>query len=177
MSNRGPRRCHHTGRHGSHGSHRRQLRPARIHLSIGRLRLHLRKQWHSSAAWIRGRLGHAFGLHRDSAVLRSLWNALAQRALPWMPLWAGAALFAGGITLLNLRGIRSTAKINELLLVMMFIVLGAFIVFAVRYICLGHGLAGLFSIRPFYNPEHFQRAKDWCGNLVCRSYLSRIRRG
>jgi putrescine importer len=78
-----------------------------------------------------------------------------QRALPWMPLSIGAALFAGGITLLNLRGIRSTARTNELLLVMMFIVLGAFIVFAVRYVCLKYGFAGLFSIRPFYNPETF----------------------
>lgn len=78
-----------------------------------------------------------------------------QRALPWIPLWAGAAFFAGGITLLNLRGIRSTARTNELLLLLMFLVLGAFIVLAVRYICLRHGLTGLFSTRPFYNPESF----------------------
>src|SRR5579862_3363396 len=57
-----------------------------------------------------------------------------QRALPWMPLSLGAALFAGGITLLNLRGIRSTARTNEILLVIMFIVLAGFIVFAIRYI-------------------------------------------
>jgi len=78
-----------------------------------------------------------------------------QRALPWMPLWAGAALFAGGITLLNLRGIRSTARTNELLLVMMFVVLGAFVVLAVRYILLRQGLAGLLSTSPFYNPATF----------------------
>jgi putrescine importer len=78
-----------------------------------------------------------------------------QRALPWMPLSLGAALFAGGITLLNLRGIRSTARTNELLLVIMFIVLGGFIVFAIRYICIRYGFAGLFSTRPFYNPATF----------------------
>jgi amino acid transporter len=78
-----------------------------------------------------------------------------ERALPGMPFWIGAALFAGGITLLNLRGIRSTARTNELLLIFMFIILGAFILLAIRYICLRRGIAGLFSARPFYNPATF----------------------
>ncbi len=64
-------------------------------------------------------------------------------------------MFAGGITLLNLRGIRSTARTNELLLIFMFIILGGFVVFAIRYICVRQGVGGLFSIRPFYNPATF----------------------
>jgi putrescine importer len=99
-----------------------------------------------------------------------------QRALPWMPLWAGAALFAGGITLLNLRGIRSTARTNELLLAMMFIVLGAFIVFAVRYICLRQGIGRALLHPPVLQPRDLQRAQDRCGHFVCRSHLSWIRR-
>ncbi len=78
-----------------------------------------------------------------------------QRALPWMPLPVGAALFAGGITLLNLRGIRATARTNELLLAVMFLVLGGFIFLAVRYIWIQHGFPALFSSRPFYNPATF----------------------
>jgi putrescine importer len=82
-----------------------------------------------------------------------------ERALPWIPVWAGAALFAGGITVLNLREIRSTARTNELLLLIMFVVLGAFIVLAIRYIWLQHGPAGLISSSPFYNPESFSLRK------------------
>lgn len=82
-----------------------------------------------------------------------------QRAIPWIPLWVGAALFAGGITLLNLRGIQTTARTNELLLITMFVVLGAFIVLAIRYIWLKQGFDGLFSVRPFYNPETFSLRK------------------
>ena len=78
-----------------------------------------------------------------------------QRALPWMPLPVGAALFAGGITALNLHGIRATARTNELLLAVMFLVLGGFIILAIRYIWIQHGFSGLFSVRPFYNPATF----------------------
>jgi putrescine importer len=78
-----------------------------------------------------------------------------QRALPWMPLPVGAALFAGCITLLNLHGIKATARTNELLLAFMFIVLGGFIVLAVRYIWIHNGPSALISARPFYNPATF----------------------
>lgn len=78
-----------------------------------------------------------------------------QRALPWMPLPVGAALFASSITLLNLHGIKATARTNELLLAFMFLVLGGFIVLAVHYIWVQSGPSGLISIRPFYNPATF----------------------
>lgn len=78
-----------------------------------------------------------------------------QRALPWMPLPVGAALFAGSITALNLHGIKATARTNELLLAFMFLVLGGFIVLAIHYIWMHNGPAGLISVRPFYNPATF----------------------
>lgn len=85
-----------------------------------------------------------------------IYGTLAlQRALPWLPFFLGSAIFAGGITLLNLRGIRATARNNQILLAIMFVVLGAFLVFAVRYLWMRQGLAGLFSWAPFYNPATF----------------------
>jgi putrescine importer len=85
-----------------------------------------------------------------------IYGTLAlQRALPWLPFIVGSAVFAGGITLLNLHGIRSTARTNQILLVMMFAVLIAFIVLSVRYLWARNGAAGLFSTAPFYNPATF----------------------
>jgi amino acid transporter len=85
-----------------------------------------------------------------------IYGTLAlQRAIPELHFAIGAAIFAGGITYLNLRGIRSTARTNQVLLVMMFAVLGSFIVFAIRYLVVRNGIAGLFSSRPFYNPATF----------------------
>jgi len=67
-----------------------------------------------------------------------------------------AALFAGTMTFLNLRGIRATAHANIILLVIMCGVIGVFIVLAVRYLFLGQSWGGLFSTLPFYNPSTFQ---------------------
>jgi len=79
-----------------------------------------------------------------------------QRFLPSMPFAVGTLLFAGGITLLNLKGIRSTAHANEALLLFMFFVLGCFIVLAIKYLVLRQGVSGLFSTTPFYNPGTFR---------------------
>ena len=82
-----------------------------------------------------------------------------QRVVPSLPFAAGAALFAGGITLLNLKGIRSTARANQALLIFMFTILGCFIVMAIKYLVIRHGISGLFSTKPFYNPGTFKMQK------------------
>jgi putrescine importer len=82
-----------------------------------------------------------------------------QRALPWMPFWAGAFLFAGGITFLNLRGIKYTARANDVMMVFMFGVLIAFIVLAAKYIAARHGRGGLVTLQPLYDPGTFS-ARD-----------------
>src|ERR1700734_3523420 len=58
------------------------------------------------------------------------------RAVPSLPFPVAAALLAGGITYLNLRGVRSTARANQVLLVFMFMVLISYITLAIRYIFL-----------------------------------------
>jgi putrescine importer len=78
-----------------------------------------------------------------------------QRALPWMPFWAGALLFAGGITILNLRGIKYTARANDAMLIFMFGVLISFIILAAKYVVVRHGAGGLFSMAPLYNRATF----------------------
>jgi amino acid transporter len=79
-----------------------------------------------------------------------------QRAVPALPFAAGALLFAGGITLFNLRGIRYTARANDVMLFFMFGVWICFIVLAVKYIFIRQGIAGLFSMQPLYNPATFR---------------------
>jgi putrescine importer len=95
-----------------------------------------------------------------------------QRALPMLPFPIGALLFAGGITLLNLRGIRSTALANQVLLVLMGIVLLSFVVLAIRYIAMRHGVWGVFSIQPFYRPGTFHvRAIASATSFAALTYL------
>jgi putrescine importer len=95
-----------------------------------------------------------------------------QRALPILPFPLGSILFAGGITLLNLRGIRSTARANQVLLVLMGIVLLSFIVLAIKYIAARNGILGLFSTQPFYRPGTFHvRAIASATSFAALTYL------
>jgi putrescine importer len=94
------------------------------------------------------------------------------RSLPALPFPVGAALFAGGITYLNLRGIRSTVRANQILLGFMFIVLLSYVFLAIRSLIAHQGIGGLFSIKPFYNPATFS-VRDIAGatSFAALTYL------
>ncbi len=90
-------------------------------------------------------------------VISSVYGSLTlQRLIPGVPFFVWVVLFVLIITLLNLRGIKTTARSNQILLAVMMMVIGIFIVLAIRYIFRAQGWNGLFSIKPFYNPETFQ---------------------
>jgi putrescine importer len=90
-------------------------------------------------------------------LLNTVWIAVAMHTVyaPKVPFWVWAALVSGIITLLNLRGVRASARANKVLLSAMFLVVGCFIVAAVRFLYIGQGWPGLFSIQPFYDPATF----------------------
>jgi putrescine importer len=75
--------------------------------------------------------------------------------IPRVPYVVIAACFAGGITSLNVRGIRATARANQVLMSFMGLVLVAFVGLAVRYLFLHQGWGGVFSALPFCNPREF----------------------
>jgi putrescine importer len=81
--------------------------------------------------------------------------ATVQREFPRVPFIAGAVGFAALITVLNLLGVRWTARTGETLLAFMCLVILLFIALAIKYVVEGHGAAGLISSRPFYNPASF----------------------
>lgn len=82
-------------------------------------------------------------------------SLIVQRMLPDVPYVIISAGFAGGITYLNARGIRATARTNDVLLAYMGVVLVAFIGLAIRYLLVHQGWGGLFSTTPFYDPQEF----------------------
>jgi putrescine importer len=96
-------------------------------------------------------------------LINTVWisTALHERYLQKVPFFAWAAIIAIVITLLNLRGIRSSARANKVLLFLMFVVVGFFIVLAVRFLFRAQGLAGMFSTRPFYDPSTFDSHRIW----------------
>jgi putrescine importer len=89
-------------------------------------------------------------------VINTVYGSLTlNRLMPSVPFFVWVVLFIVIITVLNLRGIRTTARSNELLLAVMCVVIGIFIILAIRYLFHEQGWHGLLSYKPFYNPETF----------------------
>jgi amino acid transporter len=82
-------------------------------------------------------------------------SLIVLRILPHVPYVIIAACFAGGMTYLNVRGIRATARTNQVLMAVMGLLLLAFIGLAARYLFFHEGWGGLFSTAPFYDPREF----------------------
>src|SRR5947209_2084886 len=74
---------------------------------------------------------------------------------PGVPYWIWAIFFAGVLTVLNIQGIKTSARLNTALAAAMGVVIAIFFVAAARYI-FGHphSDAGFFT-RPFYDPQMF----------------------
>ena len=96
-------------------------------------------------------------------LINTIWisTALHERYVKAVPFLAWAAVVAGIITLLNLRGIRSSARANKVLLFLMFVVVGLFLVLALRFLFRAHGFTGMLSTRPFYDPSTFDSHRIW----------------
>src|SRR5438876_6122389 len=79
-----------------------------------------------------------------------IYGSLAiQRLFPQVPFLVWSACIAGAMTYLNLRGIRSTARANQILISLMMCVLLAFIFLAIRLVTRQQGWGGLFTLQPF----------------------------
>ena len=105
-------------------------------------------------------------------LLNGIYGALTiQRFFPFIPYAVLAAVFVGTMTLLNLRGIRATARANIILLTIMCTVIGVFMILAVRYLFRFQGWPGLFSFQPFYDPKDFQPSGYLDGHILCRADL------
>lgn len=95
-------------------------------------------------------------------LMNSLFVSLTvQRFVPQVPYPVLLAVFVGIMTFMNLRGIRTTARANIVLVTVMSVVIVAFMVLAVRYLFHLEGWGGVFSFEPFYNPRTFDIRTIW----------------
>ncbi|PYV16121.1 MAG: APC family permease [Acidobacteria bacterium] len=96
-------------------------------------------------------------------LINTVWISvyIHERYVRPVPFVVWAAIVAGIVTVLNLSGIKASARANKILLAAMCVVIVAFIVFAVRFLLMGEGWSGLFSTEPFYNPKTFDSHTIW----------------
>ena len=89
-------------------------------------------------------------------LLSVIYSALtANRLVPQVPYWIWAAAFTVAITLINVRGIRVTARAGNVMMALMTVCAVLFVVLAARYVAAQHGLAGLIAPKVFYDPATF----------------------
>src|SRR5437868_11847383 len=90
-------------------------------------------------------------------LINTVWISTAphERYVPFIPYIVWAAIIAGIMTVLNLAGVKASAKANKLLLAVMSLVVTFFVVLAIRYLFRAEGWSGIFSTEPLYNPATF----------------------
>lgn len=106
-------------------------------------------------------------------VINTVYGVLTfQRLFPGTPNIAGSIVFVAFITSLNLLGVRSSMRANKIMLYLMLIIIGAFIILAIRYISHTLGWNGLFDASLIYNKPSFAIGSVASGTaLVALTYV------
>lgn len=82
-------------------------------------------------------------------------DPLLGTVLPKLPLQAWVVFFALLFTFLNLHGVRTTARINEVLAAVMGVVVAIFFIAVIRHLLAHGGMAAVSFTEPLYNPKTF----------------------
>jgi putrescine importer len=93
-------------------------------------------------------------------------SQLTQNILPFLPYWTLVIFYSGAFTLLNIRGIKTSARINDVMAAGMSIVVVIFFVFVVRFLWNMHVYGAGFFTHPFYNPATFSFKSVFHGTSV-----------
>jgi amino acid transporter len=106
-------------------------------------------------------------------IINTVYGVLSfQRLFPGSSYFAVSVIFIAVITLLNIMGVRSSMNANKIMLYIMLIIIGAFLVMAIRYITGRLGLHGLTDISAIYNRPSFNVSAIASGTaLVALTYV------
>ena len=146
-------------------------RMARVYPSAGSAFTYVAQEIHPSMGYITG-----WSMVMDYIVnplICTVWCAQqANQFAPGIPVWGWKIFFATMFTLLNIRGIKTSARVNAGMAAAMSGVVVVIFVTAIRYI-LGHPHSdpGFFT-RPFYDPATFSTgALLGCTSLAVLAYI------
>lgn len=101
-----------------------------------------------------------------------LCSDLAQNVLPQIPRAVWAVFFAASFTLLNLRGVKTSAKLNNWMVAGMTVVVVVFLIAAARYIFGMEPKISGFYVRPFFDRGTFSSVRVFQGtSLAVLTYI------
>ncbi len=104
----------------------------------------------------------------------TIWCAeQAHEFAPGLPIWGWKIFFAGVFTLLNIRGIKTSARVNTIMAAGMSAVRVIVFVAAIRYIHgTPHGADAIYFTRPFYDPATFTWGNLFgCTSIAVLTYI------
>lgn len=146
-------------------------RMARAYPSAGSAFTYVAQEIHPSIGYVTG-----WSMVMDymlNPLICTIWCAQqAHDFAPHVPVWGWKIFFAAAFTLLNIRGVKTSARINTGMAIGMGAVIAIIFVAAARYI-LGHPHddAGFFT-RPFYDPQTFSyKALFGCTSIAVLTYI------
>jgi putrescine importer len=146
-------------------------RMARAYPSAGSAFTYVAQEIHPSIGYVTG-----WSMVMDymlNPLICTIWCAQQAYAFaPGVPVWTWKIFFAVMFTLLNIRGVKTSARINSGMAIGMGAVIVVIFVAAARYI-LGHPHDDLgFFTRPFYDPSTFNyKALFGCTSIAVLTYI------
>jgi amino acid transporter len=139
-------------------------RMARVYPSAGSAYTYVGQEIHSSFGYIVG-WGMVMDYLLNPLICTAFCAKAAMNILPGLSYYVWILLFAAFFTWVNLRGVKTSARMNEVLCVGMVIVVILFLASVVRLLWHAQHDPGFF-IRPFYNPATFHPSSIFAGTSV-----------
>jgi amino acid transporter len=139
-------------------------RMARVYPSAGSAYTYVGQQMHPGLGYIVG-WGMVMDYLLNPLICTAFCAKAAMNILPGLSFYVWIVFFAAFFTAVNLRGIQTSARLNEALCAGMVLVVALFLACVARYVW---GIAhdpGYFT-RPFYNPPTFQFQHLFAGTSV-----------
>ena len=139
-------------------------RMARIYPSAGSAYTYVGREIHPTLGFITG-----WSMVMDYLLNPLICTAFSAKAamniIPGLPFYAWLVVFAVFFTWVNLHGIKSSARLNEILCVAMILVVIVFFGAVVNVLWRAHHDPGFF-LKPFYDPPNFHSQSIFAGTSV-----------
>jgi putrescine importer len=138
---------------------------ARAYPSAGSAYTYVGQEIHPSLGYITG-WAMVMDYILNPLICTIISSKLTQNILPGVPYWALAIGYAVLFSTLNLRGIKTSARINDVLAAGMMVVVVIFFAFVLRFVWGLHEYGADFFLQPFYNPETFSFSGVFRGTSI-----------
>jgi len=130
---------------------------ARVYPSAGSAYTYVGQEIHAGLGYLTG-WAMVMDYILNPLICTIICAKLTQNILPEAPYWVLAIFYAGFFTFLNLGGVKTSARINEVLAAGMTVVVIIFFAFVIRFVWGYHERGAHFFTEPFYNPSTFSFA-------------------